>query len=478
MFILYLTKHQPRALQMSLRLLKKIATKTVSNAGPRYTPNIYKDAPNLEIRFLIDSIECLRRAESLAHSLHQLLDEIDTSFISDKNRLNKYIRSKKNSITSIITYLKNYLVLKPHDNFNDLKALRIAINYCYTKLEDQRSNLWTEESKAKEDQKAHINAEIYLMNKWISTIKKLNDIVNSKYFELSNSPYLLIAGRAGTGKTHLLCDLALKKLDKKPVLMVLAQDFNEINDPLKQIAKNTGFAKNKQQLLEKLAALSNKINERALIIVDGINEGDFEGWKKHFSFIMNDLKSYPQIGLIISIRTPHERVFLNSNKNKIVTLYHYGFDGIEFDAITEFFHYYTIPTPDYPLLDSEFSNPLFLKIACEALKGINPDQKKRRLTEIASGLKIITTLFEDYVNHCSDAIEKQYDLPAKICWNIIKGNEKTDEGIAYTMAREGREWIYPDELKHIIQRHTNFITDKLEKFYVDFLSLGIVISDF
>lgn len=59
--------------------------------------------------------------------------------------------------------------------------------------------------------------------------------------------------------------------------MVLAQDFNNITDPLDQIAKETRFAKSKHQLLENLAGLADKISERALIIIDGINEGDSEG---------------------------------------------------------------------------------------------------------------------------------------------------------------------------------------------------------
>jgi hypothetical protein len=471
---------------MSIRLLKKIAIGTVNNAGPRYTPNLDKHAPNLEIKFLIDSIECLQRGEGLALVFQQALDEIQNNFTSDKTRLNKYIRSKKNGIASIITSLTNYLVLPPNENFQDLKTLKNAINYCYNKLENHRSKLWSKKHQEKKDQENYINGEIYLMNKWISMIKNLDEIVNSKYYELSNSPYLLISGRAGTGKTHLLCDLTLKKLNaKKPILMVLAQDFNDINDPLGQIAKETGFAKNKQLLLEKLASLANKLNERALIIIDGINEGDYNGWKKHFSLIMKDLKKYPQIGLVISSRTPHERIFCDKEyKNKILTLYHPGFEGIEFDATTEFFHHYKIPTPDYPLLDSEFSNPLFLKIACEALKEISENQKKRRLTEIASGLKTITTLFEDYVKHCTAHIEEQYQLSPRTCWNIIKGKEieinnlKTDVGISSTMAKEGREWVYPNELKYIIQKHTNLVADNLEKFYMDFLSLGVVISDF
>ncbi len=466
--------------------LKEILCRSIENAGPRYTPGIDHNAPNLEITFLIESIDYLVRGKRTSNLFNKILYEMNKNFLSDKKMLGRYIRSKDKNISSIISCIENYLSLKPSEIFDDLKLLRNSVNYVYRKLEDKRANLWQKKDQAEGGRVNEISNELYVLNRWISIVSDLDKVTNSKYFELSNKPYLLLGGEAGTGKTHLLCDLSIKKINEKnPVLMVLAQELTNVTDPFSQLAEKTGFAKNKIQLLKKLSALSDKRNERALIIIDGINEGDYKGWKSGFSSMINDLAAYPQIGLIISARTPYDYIFCDKEyNNKIISLYHRGFDDIEFDAVTQFFHYYNIPMPDYPLLDSEFSNPLFLKVACEALREIGEQsQKRRRLNEIASGLKTITTLFEDYVTHCAKSIEEKYNLPRKICWNIIKGKKvkidgvPTEIGIATIMAKEGREWIYPHELKEVIQKHTALSGLRLDEFYAEFPLLGIVISE-
>ena len=46
---------------------------------------------------------------------------------------------------------------------------------------------------------------------------------------------------------------------------------------------------------------------------------------------------------------------------------HNGFLGREFDAIKQFFEFYKLEPPATPLLQSEFANPLFLHLVCQAI---------------------------------------------------------------------------------------------------------------
>lgn len=91
--------------------------------------------------------------------------------------------------------------------------------------------------------------------------------------------HLLLIGEWGTGKTHSVCDASLARLqDGLPTLLLLAKDFSS-RRPLREAIHyltHTRLA----SLLSGLNTLGRKSRTRALIIVDGVNEGNREGWSR------------------------------------------------------------------------------------------------------------------------------------------------------------------------------------------------------
>lgn len=470
---------------MMIKKLQKIANKSIKNAGPRYTPGIDPSAPNLSIKPLLCAMEFLTRAKSLSDKFKSILNKINDNQQSYDRVLKKYFKEKKYNVATIQACIQEYNLLTNNIDFAHLELLRKSVAHVYKKLGKLIFATTLEKDKNKDQNRTNeIMSKLNSLNKWVSIIRDLNDITGSIFYDLINKPRLLLGGEAGSGKTHFLCDITNEKLkDKSPVLLILAQDIPEITDPLYHISKIVSYAQNKKSLLQNLIKLSNN-NERPLIIIDGINEGDYEGWQNHYLKLSRELAQYPQIALLISARSPHDKYFIEAlPKNELQIVNHDGFYDIEFDAITEFFNYYQIPVPDYPLLDAELANPLFLKLACKALKSIDNKKKLSNINAIASGAKTLTKLYEDYVNVCAIPIGRKLSVQPRKCWEIIKGKkipvngEKKEVGIAPLMAIEGREYVYPDEFKKIIYDFTGFVGHKLDELYSEFINSGLLVLD-
>jgi len=67
---------------------------------------------------------------------------------------------------------------------------------------------------------------------------------------LANVPALLLVGDAGTGKTHLFCDVADQRLKRGlPTVVLLGEQFNN-DEPWSQIIKLLGLScSRKEELL-------------------------------------------------------------------------------------------------------------------------------------------------------------------------------------------------------------------------------------
>jgi hypothetical protein len=61
---------------MTIKALRKIANISMRNAGPRYTPGMDPNAPNLNIQPLLGTIEFLTRAKNLSDKLARILGQI------------------------------------------------------------------------------------------------------------------------------------------------------------------------------------------------------------------------------------------------------------------------------------------------------------------------------------------------------------------------------------------------------------------
>ncbi|MCH8073938.1 MAG: hypothetical protein IIA09_18555, partial [Proteobacteria bacterium] len=77
------------------------------------------------------------------------------------------------------------------------------------------------------------------------------------------------------------------------------------------------------------------------------------------------------------------------NWEKLPNITHNGFAGREFEAVNRFFEHYGLEPPSHPLLQPEFSNPMFLHLVCQGAQ----ENSLRALPVGHQGLTAIIKLF-------------------------------------------------------------------------------------
>ncbi len=143
---------------------------------------------------------------------------------------------------------------------------------------------------------------------------------------------LLLLGSWGTGKTHLLCDIARQRLKTgAPALLVMARSLPTRSDLLDGIASSTGLAASGAELLNQLERLGKATNTRALLMIDAINEGNQEAWRNQLPRLARRVSERPHVGLVVSCRRPFDEAIVTEHAaSRLVSLDHYGFQDQEF----------------------------------------------------------------------------------------------------------------------------------------------------
>ena len=441
---------------MKISDLKKVNSSNITAAGPRYTPTLDPNAPNLEIVTLVRALEALGLTDKYRNKIIELEIGLEKAW--------KEASKKTQDLIPSATYKKLIISLKklPNTKAGQTKKLLASIERYSLEiskiLSTDTERLREEERTTEEnsEQRRVIQSDLSSHRKFGSVIREVLTFTKSPKADLVKNNLMLLLGEWGTGKTHLLCDLTVQRMKRGlPTLFLLAIRLQGKTNPLESLCSMTGLASTPNQLLKAMNTLGYKSGGRALIIFDGINEGDKKAWKKHIKGIISLATRYKNVGIILSCRTPFDRhIFSKTSRKHFTQLFHNGFQEIEFDAQKAYFDHYGIPTPQVPLLTPEFSRPLFLKILCLTFSGKTSSTKSRWIKEIASGQKSMTKLFEDFVVHIGSSIESDFGLSSKTCWRILKGEKLGSgkvRGIAVLMADRVKDHIKPNEAVSVIK---------------------------
>lgn len=167
--------------------LKKEVVIKVKSAGKRYAPNV------LEYKELNQNIE-----------LSQIFSYIDDSFFLKE--FNNYARSvvsgectidTKNDLLSFIQKIQVSLLADIENETIKLDNL----DYCFLQAKQQRE--------------------------MISNKKSFLSFLKSPFTEFYEKNMLIITGEALIGKTHLICDTALKRLNSnQPIVLFFGHEFS------------------------------------------------------------------------------------------------------------------------------------------------------------------------------------------------------------------------------------------------------------
>ena len=462
---------------------KRIWDEAREAAGPRYTKDINVELPIKEL------FEGIGRTDRLFEEIEKLKKELADSFKSVGYKKASAYKDKtiRKNLARIQELGENFIEIvnlfgKDRTRNLDLKGITKEVTKISRYFIPIDRVIWDAErkeddeqrQKAKEEKReyfGHSQSEIvrelksleHSLNEFQRSIRKIDYFSKSFKAKLVNEPFLLVLGQAGMGKTHLVCDITKDRIDRQlcPTIIVLGEKLLDIKDPLESIFKACSLKGSTNKILKGLNETGKRKNLRSLIIVDAINEADREGWRSGVKKLIEQIKEYPWVGLVMTCRIPFQ--FLSLPKRfKIITEYHQGFAENELEAMTLFFNFYGIPLPEVPLLISEFSSPLFLSCFCKTAKNIKGGKAKvaQGIKDLALGQVGMTKILEDFYITKEEQIVKKYNSKFKSLikpswiWNK-NGNGCLIKMIAKSMADSGRRYLTNDEVIDLLKQLSN-----------------------
>lgn len=454
--------------------LRRVATRTLSAAGPRYAPSLDPDAPNLAIVPLQQAVHALtqgsglrERVQAVGAVIRKAYDRDDhfaeglfgrraanlQRIIADLDDLGsaRTVVSRRTTIRGLRRHLRS-VRMRLSTTDDELRARLRA-------LEGSQPDTETEdEKKASPSERDRVQSRLGAIRRLEEALYEVAEFADGPEGDLvADGSSILLLGEWGTGKTHFLCDYAIQAIeDGTLTLVVLANALRTDIPPLDAIAEITGLAANGSELMSLLNAKADETGRRALIMVDAVNESDRDAWRRALPRLVRDVASVGNIGLVVSCRTPFDSsVVADAVRKRMVVLRHPGFEEQEFDAQLEFFRYYDLPALHVPLLTSEFSRPLFLRLMCEGIKDLGRRSQKSHLRDLASGQKSMTYVLERFVKEVGEEVEKAHKISKLSCWHIMKGDPRNGRaGLAGILASERREWLSRDEVLSEVRART------------------------
>ena len=456
--------------------------RAIDAAGPRFTPGVDPNAPNIRVSHLVEAVDALSFRDGFRNRVRELENDLTEAIRRTRLTMDDLFKRRTVSPAVVADDLIQLCDLEtPAEIRVQILRIRRRCNHLEKALQRDREATYQSQSQLTEDDKQGRDrldarrSDLFTVERAVSEIGDYLSGVPGTL--LADNPVLLILGAWGTGKTHFMCDLARTALsDGVPTLLALAHSLDPGRDPLDALAAATGLAQSGEDVLKQLDALAAASRCRALILIDAINEGDRQIWRRSVSSVVRRIRRYDNVALVLTCRTPFDKtIFQQRTRPLFVETEHHGFEDQEFDAQLEFFSYYSIPAPHVPLITQEFSRPLFLKILCEALSRLSRGSRGRKLREISSGQKGMNHVLEYFVNKVGEEIETDFELRAKSCWQVLKGRPQAGlPGLAGLMAAGSRDWVMPGDAISEVRSQTSLSEADAQALLERFVTDGLL----
>jgi len=427
----------------------------ISSLGPRHSPELNVNTDN------VLAFEALTISKYFQKENYKYLKEIIKNIKEGSERSLKSSEGKR----LYREFMGNNSLVTPKitsfiENDSDFKQKIKQLEDIYLVLDKilYESDTYTLlESDLDKDDKNYL---IKLYNAISNSITRFNYFLEKTCYKCLNNPYLLLRGEAGIGKSHLLADIAkVKREAGHIVFLFLGQHFTNYTDPWKQILNSLDLHVSTEEFLTIINKEAENSGKRAIIIIDALNEGaGRELWKNFFQKFIDQLKSYPNISFVFSIRTPFINQLLPKGfleKNQIAQHEHYGFKEDGFSPIKSFCSYFDLEEPIFPLLNPEYHNPLFLKLVCE----LHTSEKRSSFDQSLKISNLFTYIIDDVNKKLSEYNRLDYDPDLDVIQEILQAVISIQHEAKY------REMDYADVYKtvrKVAEEYTRYHTKVLE----------------
>ena len=378
---------------------------SIADAGSRYHPELNIELPIAKV------FDALGRTQEFHSALKGIPEKImkNLNYATSHNAIQEATPefNELNSTISLITSILRCADEFEHKaiGFEEIreyseKAARAA-HGAIAKLEERHR-----------ENRDSFDIEIYHLRQLMRQLLRLQKCMKHDSCLVANTGALLLSGDAGTGKTHLLCDVTSRRYRSGRLSILLHGGHFTNGNPKDAITKELGLSCTFDELLAALAA-GQASGSKLLIMIDALNEGDGHCiWPKYLGGVLNAVSRYQWVGIAMGVRTIYETAIVPElGSEELSRIAHSGFEDNIDDAIKTFFDGNGIERPGVPLLVPEFLNPQFLIILCDGLQNM----QMARMPNELQGLTSVYGFFIDSVDKkLSQSSMLDYSEDAKI----------------------------------------------------------------
>jgi hypothetical protein len=354
---------------------------------------------------------------------------------------------------------------------SDVRAGKQLLHNLEDELREQQQTIPDSEMKPQPspDHQGHLK---YSIRKAEQALGDLARLLTSITFEADASRVLLVTGEAGAGKSHLLAAEANRSIrEGRPALLFLGQQFAQGN-PWDQCERSLGLPGwPRDELFGALDAAGEAAGTRALILVDAVNEGAGASlWRNHLAGFIEGLAPYIHVAVVVACRTEYVHFAIpNQVLNSYPRVELQGFSTFEEQesAAIQYLDRRGIVRPAGPLLAPEFSHPLFLKAASDALI-------QRQTFVFPRGLRGALNILGFYLESVGNNLLPASAEPADLSTELRRALHK----IAQEMARTKLDYVSRSQADLIIAQTFSPRTSPVGMTWLDvLLRNGIVRLD-
>lgn len=244
------------------------------------------------------------------------------------------------------------------------------------------------------------------LHKLVTALQEFDDLLQSNATNAADAGVILLSGEAGQGKTHLFCDVSRRAIENgQPTVLIFAGRMSG-KHVWYEVAEQLGLERvGSEYLIGAMQAAAKASNVPFLLLIDALNEtADPHAWREELPALLAEVDQNPWISIGISVRSSYRPIIIpESGLSDVAVIEHTGFMEREIEALEMFFGAFGLELPRIPLLEPEFTNPLFLKLYCESLKGLG-------LSAPQAGESHMSEVFDWYLEYKENLIVSRLKL--------------------------------------------------------------------